>query len=152
MVSMTVPRRLSLLPLALLACSCMSAIRFLASPVRSPRVDTSAFVSTGQMVHSAQRKIVARAEEGAAPKKPAKKAKKAWVGPKKGSTVKILRPESYWFQEKGTVVNVNQKPEVKYPVTVKFQLTNYANVNTNGFACGRLKRSRCRTSCEFGVG
>merc|ERR1712060_606649 len=69
-----------------------------------------------------------------AKKAPAKKAKKAWVGPKKGSTVKILRPESYWFQEKGTVVNVNQKPEVKYPVTVKFQMTNYANVNTNGFA------------------
>ena len=76
-----------------------------------------------------------QAEEAApAAKAPAKKAKKAWVGPKKGSTVKILRPESYWFQEKGTVVNVNQKPEVKYPVTVKFQLTNYANVNTNGFA------------------
>merc|ERR1711994_333578 len=93
------------------------------------------FVSTGRMLQSAPRKTVARAEEKeAAPKKPAKKAKKAWVGPKKGSTVKILRPESYWFQEKGTVVNVNQKPEVKYPVTVKFQLTNYANVNTNGFA------------------
>mmetsp|Transcript_53710 Transcript_53710/g.153066 ORF Transcript_53710/g.153066 Transcript_53710/m.153066 type:complete len:241 (+) Transcript_53710:1309-2031(+) len=67
-------------------------------------------------------------------KKAAKKAKKPWVGPKKGSTVKILRPESYWFQERGTVVNVNQKPEVKYPVTVKFNMVNYANVNTNGFA------------------
>mmetsp|Transcript_108884 Transcript_108884/g.338221 ORF Transcript_108884/g.338221 Transcript_108884/m.338221 type:complete len:192 (+) Transcript_108884:131-706(+) len=73
------------------------------------------------------------AEEEPAPKK-AKKAKKAWVGPKKGSTVKILRPESYWFQERGTVVNVNQKPEVKYPVTVKFESVNYANVNTNGYA------------------
>mmetsp|Transcript_65435 Transcript_65435/g.168414 ORF Transcript_65435/g.168414 Transcript_65435/m.168414 type:complete len:118 (+) Transcript_65435:70-423(+) len=64
----------------------------------------------------------------------AKKAKAPWVGPKKGSTVKILRPESYWFQQKGTVVNVNQKAEVKYPVTVKFDAVNYANVNTNGYA------------------
>merc|ERR1712008_129274 len=127
--------RLSLLPLALLACSCMSAIWLIASPLLAPRVDTLAFVSTWGMLQSAPRKTVARAEEEAAPPtKPAKKAKKAWVGPKKGSTVKILRPESYWFQEKGTVVNVNQKPEVKYPVTVKFQMTNYANVNTNGFA------------------
>ena len=84
------------------------------------------------------------------------------MGPKKGSWVKILRPESYWFQTRGQVVrlgfkmrcrvsvmrvialdhtirramprNVNQKPEVKYPVTVKFDRVNYANVNTNGFA------------------
>jgi len=79
--------------------------------------------------------VALRAEAAAAaPKKAAKKAKKPWVGPKKGSTVKVLRPESYWFQERGTVVNVNQKPEVKYPVTVKFNAVNYANVNTNGFA------------------
>merc|ERR1719264_350980 len=127
-------RRSSLLPLALLACSCMSAIWLVAYPQLPQRSEHLAFVSTGQRLQLAPRKTAMRAEEEAAPKKPAKKAKKAWVGPKKGSTVKILRPESYWFQEKGTVVNVNQKPEVKYPVTVKFQLTNYANVNTNGFA------------------
>ncbi|CAK0890206.1 unnamed protein product [Prorocentrum cordatum] len=79
---------------------------------------------------SPQRVSVALAAEA----KAAKKAKAAWVGPKKGATVKILRPESYWFQERGTVVNVNQKPEVKYPVTVKFDSVNYANVNTNGYA------------------
>ncbi|CAK9016043.1 Photosystem I reaction center subunit IV [Durusdinium trenchii] len=62
------------------------------------------------------------------------KEKAPWVGPKKGSWVKILRPESYWYQTRGQVVNVNQKPEVKYPVTVKFDRVNFSNVNTNGFA------------------
>eukprot|EP00971_Amphidinium_carterae_P302338 6007609-Amphidinium_carterae.1 len=42
-----------------------------------------------------------------------KAAKKAWVGPKKGSQVRIMRPESYWFQQRGTVVNVNQKTNIK---------------------------------------
>ncbi|CAK9069744.1 unnamed protein product [Durusdinium trenchii] len=69
-----------------------------------------------------------------APAKTAKKEKAPWVGPKKGSWVKILRPESYWYQTRGQVVNVNQKPEVKYPVTVKFDRVNFSNVNTNGFA------------------
>eukprot|EP00929_Paragymnodinium_shiwhaense_P033277 TRINITY_DN182_c0_g6_i1.p1 TRINITY_DN182_c0_g6~~TRINITY_DN182_c0_g6_i1.p1 ORF type:complete len:124 (-),score=28.26 TRINITY_DN182_c0_g6_i1:104-475(-) len=89
---------------------------------------------TGRLFsNSASARVVLRAEEAEA-KAPPKKAKAPWVGPKKGSTVKILRPESYWFQERGTVVNVNQKPEVKYPVTVKFETVNYANVNTNGYA------------------
>lgn len=65
---------------------------------------------------------------------PKKKEKAPWVGPKKGSWVKILRPESYWYQTRGQVVNVNQKAEVKYPVTVKFDRVNFSNVNTNGFA------------------
>mmetsp|Transcript_127470 Transcript_127470/g.302876 ORF Transcript_127470/g.302876 Transcript_127470/m.302876 type:complete len:124 (+) Transcript_127470:58-429(+) len=65
---------------------------------------------------------------------PKKKAKAPWVGPKKGSWVKILRPESYWYQTRGQVVNVNQKAEIKYPVTVKFDRVNFSNVNTNGFA------------------
>ena len=67
-------------------------------------------------------------------KAPKKKEKAPWIGPKKGSWVKILRPESYWYQTRGQVVNVNQKAEVKYPVTVKFDRVNFSNVNTNGFA------------------
>ena len=88
-----------------------------------------AFVGGAALRGSAASRVALNAEEA-----PAKKAKKAWVGPQKGSTVKILRPESYWFQQQGTVVNVNQKEEVKYPVTVKFDAVNYANVNTNGYA------------------
>ncbi|CAE8585272.1 unnamed protein product [Polarella glacialis] len=81
-------------------------------------------------VGPAAARTVLRAEGDEAPA-PAKKAKAAWVGPQKGAWVRILRPESYWFQQRGTVVNVNQKPEIKYPVTVKFDLVNYANVNTS---------------------
>merc|ERR1712206_52396 len=106
-----------MLPLTLL---CAVALWLLSAP---------AFLSAGSAV-APVRGTALNAEA----KKKAKKAKKAWIGPKKGSTVKILRPESYWFQEKGTVVNVNQKAEVKYPVTVKFEMVNYANVNTNGYA------------------
>mmetsp|Transcript_43724 Transcript_43724/g.78493 ORF Transcript_43724/g.78493 Transcript_43724/m.78493 type:complete len:130 (+) Transcript_43724:78-467(+) len=84
-------------------------------------------------------RVVLNAEEAkAAPKK---KEKAPWIGPKKGSWVKILRPESYWFKEKGTVVNVNQKPEIKYPVTVKFTSVNYANVNTNGYALWEVEET-----------
>lgn len=83
-----------------------------------------------------------QAEGETKPAAPAKKAKKAWVGPKKGSKVKVLRPDSYWFQLKGTVVNVAQKPEVKYPVTVKFDSVNYANVNTNGYALWEVEEVR----------
>eukprot|EP00931_Biecheleriopsis_adriatica_P034157 TRINITY_DN1975_c0_g1_i4.p1 TRINITY_DN1975_c0_g1~~TRINITY_DN1975_c0_g1_i4.p1 ORF type:complete len:131 (+),score=33.78 TRINITY_DN1975_c0_g1_i4:111-503(+) len=86
-------------------------------------------------LHAVSRQATAlRAEAEAKKAAPKKKEKAPWIGPKKGSWVKILRPESYWFQTRGTVVNVNQKPEVKYPVTVKFDRVNYANVNTNGFA------------------
>eukprot|EP00931_Biecheleriopsis_adriatica_P034154 TRINITY_DN1975_c0_g1_i1.p1 TRINITY_DN1975_c0_g1~~TRINITY_DN1975_c0_g1_i1.p1 ORF type:complete len:131 (+),score=35.91 TRINITY_DN1975_c0_g1_i1:71-463(+) len=86
-------------------------------------------------LHAGSRQATAlRAEAEAKKAAPKKKEKAPWIGPKKGSWVKILRPESYWFQTRGTVVNVNQKPEVKYPVTVKFDRVNYANVNTNGFA------------------
>uniref|UniRef100_A0A7S4QUM5 Photosystem I reaction center subunit IV n=2 Tax=Alexandrium monilatum TaxID=311494 RepID=A0A7S4QUM5_9DINO len=123
-------RRAVLLPSALLSLLAAVALCLLAAPL--PSEEVAAFVSPPAPSSRAPARTALRAE-GAAPP-PKKKAKKAWVGPKKGSTVKILRPESYWFQLRGTVVNVNQKPEVKYPVTVKFDAVNYANVNTNGFA------------------
>mmetsp|Transcript_72407 Transcript_72407/g.127949 ORF Transcript_72407/g.127949 Transcript_72407/m.127949 type:complete len:129 (+) Transcript_72407:55-441(+) len=87
---------------------------------------------------SAPSRVALNAEAKVAPKK---KEKAPWIGPKKGSWVKILRPESYWFKEKGTVVNVNQKPEIKYPVTVKFTSVNYANVNTNGYALWEVEET-----------
>eukprot|EP00420_Gonyaulax_spinifera_P034359 CAMPEP_0197887786 /NCGR_PEP_ID=MMETSP1439-20131203/19608_1 /TAXON_ID=66791 /ORGANISM="Gonyaulax spinifera, Strain CCMP409" /LENGTH=137 /DNA_ID=CAMNT_0043507641 /DNA_START=66 /DNA_END=479 /DNA_ORIENTATION=- len=130
---MAAQRSGTLLPALLLAVLAAAALWVLAGPAAREQAD--AFVATPGSLRAASR-VALQAEGDAAPPKTAakKKAKKPWVGPKKGSTVKILRPESYWFQERGTVVNVNQKPEVKYPVTVKFNAVNYANVNTNGFA------------------
>nr|YP_009313780.1 Photosystem I reaction center subunit IV [Helminthocladia australis]SCW22034.1 Photosystem I reaction center subunit IV [Helminthocladia australis] len=51
---------------------------------------------------------------------------------KKGSTVKIVRKESYWYQDTGTVVKVDTG--IKYPVLVRFEKETYSGVNSNSFA------------------
>ncbi|KAM1007357.1 hypothetical protein COP2_004065 [Malus domestica] len=73
--------------------------------------------------------------EGAATPKP----KPPPIGPKRGTKVKILRRESYWFKGIGSVVAVDQDPNTRYPVVVRFNKVNYANVSTNNYALDEIE-------------
>ncbi|CAN8273514.1 unnamed protein product [Cochlearia groenlandica] len=75
------------------------------------------------------------APAGAAATKP----KPPPIGPKRGSKVKILRKESYWFKNVGSVVAVDQDPKTRYPVVVRFAKVNYANISTNNYALDEIE-------------
>lgn len=55
----------------------------------------------------------------------------------RGAKVRILRKESYWFNQTGTVASVD-KSGIRYPVVVKFENVNYSGTNTNNFAINEL--------------
>lgn len=58
----------------------------------------------------------------------------------KGDKVKILRKESYWYNKIGTVINVEKAENIRYPITIRFQLVNYSGVNTNNFSVQELEK------------
>lgn len=55
----------------------------------------------------------------------------------RSNTVRILRKESYWFNQTGTVASVD-KSGIRYPVVVRFENVNYSGTNTNNFAIDEL--------------
>ncbi|CAN0356742.1 unnamed protein product [Pylaiella littoralis] len=55
----------------------------------------------------------------------------------KGSKVRILRKESYWYNDIGTVA-VIEKGGTNYPVIVRFVKVNYSGTNTANFKMEEL--------------
>lgn len=66
----------------------------------------------------------------------------------RNSQVRVLRKESYWYQDIGTVASVDQSG-IRYPVIVRFNKVNYAGVNTNNFAQNELEEISAQDAKSF---
>jgi len=56
----------------------------------------------------------------------------------KGSKVRILRKESYWYNQTGVIVSIEKSEAIRYPVVVRFESVNYSGTNTNNFSLAEL--------------
>jgi photosystem I subunit 4 len=57
----------------------------------------------------------------------------------KGSKVRILRKESYWFNKVGVVLSVEKSSVIRYPVVIRFESVNYSGTNTNNFSLTEIE-------------
>ncbi|AES81680.1 putative photosystem I PsaE, reaction centre subunit IV [Medicago truncatula] len=133
------------------SCNMASAASgFVLSPNNvSGNTNTNLLVSRMNMVmypttRNTNSRLVVRASEEAAATptvegEAAPKTKPPPIGPKRGAKVKVLRKESYWFNGIGSVVAVDQDPNTRYPVVVRFNKVNYANVSTNNYALDEIE-------------
>ena len=60
--------------------------------------------------------------------------------------VRILRQESYWFNQIGEIVSIDKSPAMRYPVTVKFEKCDFkafsgvdGGANTSQFSIKELE-------------
>jgi photosystem I subunit 4 len=58
----------------------------------------------------------------------------------KGEKVRILRKESYWYNQVGTVVSVEKSSLIRYPVVIRFDSVNYSGTNTNNFSASEITK------------
>jgi photosystem I subunit 4 len=56
----------------------------------------------------------------------------------KGSKVRILRKESYWFNKVGVVISIDKSSVIRYPAVIRFDSVNYSGTNTNNFSLAEL--------------
>lgn len=104
-------------------------------PIKSNNIASSRLV-----VRASEDTAEAAAPSAASPAgDTATKPKPPPIGPKRGAKVKILRQESYWYKGTGSVVTVDQDPNTRYPVVVRFNKVNYANVSTNNYALDEVE-------------
>nr|BAA07667.1 PSI-E subunit of photosystem I [Nicotiana sylvestris] len=131
----------------------MVATPNIATSNTAPRTSMLFFSSSKNNTTTNFPRLVVRAAEEAAPPAatataegeapPAKAAKPPPIGPKRGTKVstpvRVLRKESYWYKGVGSVVAVDQDPNTRYPVVVRFNKVNYANVSTNNYALDEVE-------------
>ncbi|KAK9053537.1 hypothetical protein SSX86_024611 [Deinandra increscens subsp. villosa] len=104
--------------------------------------NTTMLMFSSKPIRRSRLVVVKAADEPAATAEPTKEAaapKPPPIGPKRGTKVRILRKESYWYKGVGSVVTVDQDPKTRYPVVVRFNKVNYANVSTNNYALDEIQ-------------